>query len=87
MPDQPSFLRSVLSGPNGLGSTARLCTLIVVLFAHLWVSYLVVIERGIPNLTGLTFWVTTLIGALYGTNKIAAVLSTKKVEPCDEPPQ
>ena len=84
MTDQSStpFLRSILSEPNGSGSTARLCVLLVVIFALLWVTYLVCLKREIPALEGLTVWVVGTTTSLYGVNKLAKALAPK--EACDE---
>jgi hypothetical protein len=69
----PSFARSVLSGSNG-GSTGRVATMLIVVFALLWVTYLVARHDAIPDLTGLTIWVTTTTTTLFGVSKVAEVV-------------
>ena len=72
------FLRSVLSGPDGAGSTARVSTLLIVLFSLGWITYLVERLHSIPDLTGLTEFIVAVTGSLYGVNKITAAVVQSK---------
>ncbi len=77
-PAPQPFVRSVLSGPGGQGSTGRVCAFLVVLFVCGWITFLVVHDKKIPELGPVTGFATTLIAALYGTNKVTALLAGKQ---------
>lgn len=75
---KPSMFQSMLSGASGETSSARVGTLIVILSATVWVSLCVFRTHVIPDLSSLTFYVTSVIGVLYGTNKIAETVQAIK---------
>lgn len=75
--DKPVF-RSILSGPDGTGSTARSGILITILAAVIWVTYCIIRNHVIPELTGLTLYETSIITVLYAPNKISEVLTNIK---------
>jgi hypothetical protein len=70
-----AFIRSVLSGPGGSGSTGRVGAFVVVFFACIWISYLVIHNGALPDLGPITIWVNTLVANFYGTNKVTATIS------------
>lgn len=66
-----SFLRSVLSEPDGSGSAARVLTSLVVIAALVWISFLVFTHKSFPDFVGVTTWVVTVASSLYGVNKVS----------------
>lgn len=79
MASEQSFVRSVLSEPDGTGSAARVCTVLSVLAAIGWVTFLVVRNHAIPDLTNVATWLAITTGSTYGLNKVATALSRKAV--------
>ena len=76
IPPSLSFLRSVFSEADGAGSMSRIGTMLVVVFALAWVTYLVVRHDVLPDLSGLAIWVVSISTSLYGVNRLADVVQT-----------
>lgn len=73
----PPPIREVLS-ENGVGSFSRYTCFIVVIAATVWVSYLVGKNKALPDLSGLSLYVTGIIATLYGLNQAKGVASAIK---------
>jgi hypothetical protein len=46
--------RSIISGPNGNGSSSRTGVLMIVAASIAWVSYYLVVHKALPDFTSLT---------------------------------
>lgn len=77
-------LKEVLS-ENGVGSFSRYSCFVVVVAATVWVSFLVFKNKALPDLSGLSLYVTGLVAALYGINQAKAVVSAIKGNATDTP--
>jgi len=75
--DQP-LIKGVLSNADGTGSASRVGTLLVIIAAIVWVSYIVFRNNSIPDLTGLALYETSIIGILYGVGRAADVFIRNK---------
>ncbi len=73
-----NWVRSTLSGTNGMMSTARLCVVLVVCAAIGWVTYLVCKNNALPDLTSLTIFVGSVITSVYTPNKITEIVKSLK---------
>lgn len=72
------FFRSILSGPDGSGSSSRIGILLTIFAALGWISICVWKTHTIPDLSGLTLYETSIITALYAPNKVSEVLAKIK---------
>ena len=66
------FIKEALSD-NGVASFASMMCATVILNALLWINYLVVKNSALPDLGGITLFVTGIVGILYGIKKAAVV--------------
>jgi len=73
-----AFVRSWLSEADGTVSNARICVVIVIVFATGWMTVLLTKVQGsvtVPELTAfvgqLGMYVSGICAALYGVNKFA----------------
>ena len=71
------FLRSMLSEQDGTVSSARFCIVLVILVSLSWVSWLVVHDKKMPDLSVVATYTTLVCGSLYAINRSAAVIDRK----------
>lgn len=72
--DKPT-LQSLISEESGKGSSSRLLSAIVVLTALLWGTIVVIHTKAIPDLGSLAVFVSSVVGVLYGINKVSSAAS------------
>jgi hypothetical protein len=65
-----SFLREVFSD-QGVGSFSNVATAVILAFSIYWVTYLVLKDGKLPDMSGLALF----IGTLYGVKKVAGAVS------------
>lgn len=65
------FFKGLLREADGTPSSARFNTLLVVVASLSWVTFLVVKNKALPDLVGLTEFDMATIGSLFGISKIA----------------
>lgn len=70
--------KDALSERNGTGSFGRIAAAGIILSTIFWITYLVLITHGMPDLAGPTLFMTSGTGATYGANKVSAALSGSK---------
>lgn len=70
-----SFLKTVLS-EDGQGSYSRFAGFMIVLATLVWVTYLVIKNKVMPDLTGPTAFITVSSGSHYLTNKASSIISS-----------
>lgn len=68
------FLKGVFSEADGTPSFSRIATAILVGFACGWVTHIVWHKHEMPDLLGLSAFITVL----YGVNKIGVGLANKQ---------
>lgn len=73
-----NFLKCVLSGPRGTGSTARVCVFLLTVLPLLWVTYLVLRTKAMPELGNVSGFIVVTTTPLYGLNKITAAIAARK---------
>lgn len=56
---------------NGYGSFSRVATSVVLFFLLVWDTYLVIVNKAVPNLADQALF----LGVLYGVNKAANVVT------------
>ncbi len=66
-------IREIFSEPNGPLSFSRVASGVVLVFAIIWVSYVVLTRYVIPDVVGLA----GVLGALYGANQLGNLLNKK----------
>lgn len=79
-----SFIKSLFSEEDGKASFSRVATLFLLLVAIGWVTHLVRLNHALPDLSGLTLFVSVL----YGVNKIGNAIEpiTKPTPPAPPAP-
>lgn len=79
------FFRGLLRESDGTPSMSRTGTLIALLSAVLWVSYIVKLHKEIPNLDGPMNWVGGISLSMYGLNQASSAIRALAKKPNDEP--
>ena len=77
-------LRSVIYESNGTGSFSRVAGLLIVVVSLAWVTYLVFVNKAIPDLTNVEIFVLSTAGSFYGINRGTATLQPKEND--EKPP-
>jgi hypothetical protein len=72
-----AFAKSVFSD-GGAGSLSRCGSGFILVSTVGWVSYLVIKNGTMPDLTGPAIFMTAGVGSLYGTNKLPEMLSAAR---------
>jgi hypothetical protein len=72
-----AFVKSVFS-EGGEGSYSRVAGGVLIGFTCGWITYLVIKNHAMPDLTGPAWFVTAASGGLYGLNKGADFISAFK---------
>lgn len=72
-----SFLKTVLS-EDGQGSYSRFAGFLIVVATLGWITYLIIMTKTMPDLTGPTAFITVSSGSHYLTNKASDILSAFK---------
>ena len=75
-----TFHARVLSEPTGQPSFGRWVTGVVVLTCCVVVLFLAIHNKQVPPLEGITWFLTTSAGSLYGVNKVATAWGNNKIE-------
>lgn len=70
------FWSNVLRDSDGSPSSSRLLTACIVFSALVWVSFLTIRHKELPNLQPVGEFVCTTTLALYGVNKLSSSAST-----------
>jgi hypothetical protein len=65
---------------HGEGSFSRVATTVTLAFCLFWTTYLVMVNRALPDFGGMSIF----LGILYGVNKAATVATAFSSNP-DEP--
>ena len=79
-----AFLKSVFS-EDGQGSYSRFVGGIIVVATVVWITFLVIKNKVMPDLTGPTAFLTIGSGSHYITNKASDIVSAFKGN--QQPPQ
>jgi hypothetical protein len=69
-----AFIKSVFSD-GGNGSFSRCGAAVIIGATISWVSYLVLKNHAIPDLQGPTWFMSSGVGMLYGTNKASDLIT------------
>lgn len=70
-PSSPSFVRGMFLDDDGAPSFSRVASGISLVCSVIWVTSLVIATHQLPDLTGLSLY----ISAFYGANRVAAAFS------------
>jgi multisubunit Na+/H+ antiporter MnhC subunit len=70
------FFKGLLREADGTPSSGRFHTLLVVVFSLGWVTYLVIKNNKIPDLTGLAMFDAAAISALFGITKLPQIVQS-----------
>lgn len=70
-----SFWRSAFSEDNGTGSASRILSAITVVSSLVWISLVVWHNRAVPDLASVAVFDSSVVGVLYGINKVSSKAS------------
>lgn len=77
-------LRSILYESTGAGSFSRTAGMLIVLVALAWVTYLVIVNKALPDLSNVEIFILSTAGSFYGINRGTATLQPKQTD--EKPP-
>lgn len=69
------FWKTVLREENGTASSSRLFSCVLVIASIVWVTYVTIHKRDLPDLQPVGMFLTTTTGATYGVNKITSAIA------------
>lgn len=69
-----NFLRGVFSD-NGQPSFSRCASGVIVLSVLVWTSHVIFKTHALPDMGGISLFMSTSVGTLYGTNKLGSMFS------------
>lgn len=78
------FFRGLYSERDGTPSSARWHAGVVIYFACVWVTYIVIKTCKLPEFVGIALFVGTVAGLTYGANQFASKFANKTDTP--QPP-
>jgi hypothetical protein len=71
------FLRGLFSEDNGVPSFSRIASGLIILSVLVWVTFIVIRDWKMPDLSGAAMFLSGSIGALYSVNKVATAIGGK----------
>jgi hypothetical protein len=78
-----AFGKGVIS-EGGSGSFGRVGATAIVVCSLIWVSYIVFKNGALPDLSGVSLFLSSGVSATYGASKVAGVITAKNNPPTTE---
>lgn len=69
-----NFWKGLLRESDGTPSTSRLGSLVTLIAALVWISYLVFKTHAVPDVSGFEHFVVGVVASLYGVNKVSTTI-------------
>jgi hypothetical protein len=69
------FLLGLFSDDNGVPSFSRIASGLIILSVLAWVTFVVIRDLKVPDLSGAAMFLSGSIGTLYSVNKVASAIN------------